>query len=149
MIEVLQRLNEIERLLANVILIGVIVEADYNNALVKAKAGKTETGWVPWITTRAGNDVDWWAPEVGEQVVIMSPNGNPELSVVLPAIFQNQHSAPDNKSTIKKTVFNDGAVIVYDRTQHHFDMNLPESATIKSRVLLAERLSPLASNVKL
>ncbi len=129
MIEVLKRLNEIERMLANVILVGDIIEADYANALVKAKSGKIETGWVPWITTRAGNDADWWAPEVGEQVVILSPNGNPELAVVLPAIYQNQYPAPDNKPTVRRVLFADGADFSYDREVKALKIILSEGAT--------------------
>ena len=118
MSDFMQRLNELERRLANIFLLGTIIEADYDNALIKAKSGELETGWLNWITARASNDADWWAPEVGEQVVIMCPNGDPELGVVLPAIYQNKHPAPSNKPTIRKVTFEDGTTVHYDRQSH-------------------------------
>ncbi len=129
MSDVMRRLNELERRLANVILLGTIVEADYDNALIKAKSGELETGWLNWIGTRASNDVDWWAPEVGEQVVVMCPNGDPELGVVLPAIYQNKHPATDNKPTVRRVRFANGADFSYDREANALKIILPEGAT--------------------
>ncbi|EGG93497.1 hypothetical protein IMCC1989_1153 [gamma proteobacterium IMCC1989] len=127
---VLERLTELERRLSNVFLIGNIIDADYENALVKVEAGKIQTGWLPWITARASNDVDYWAPEISEQVAVMCPNGDPEIGVVLPAIYQNNYPATDSRPTIRKTTFADGAVFSYDREQHHVDVALPDSATL-------------------
>ncbi|UAA38213.1 phage baseplate assembly protein V [Paraneptunicella aestuarii] len=126
---ILQRLAEVERRLANVFVLGTIIETNYDKALVKAKAGNMETGWLPWITSRAGNDVDFWAPEVGEQVLIMSPGGDPEFGVILPALYQNNYPATDNRSTIRRVRFADGADFSYDREAKALKIILPAGAT--------------------
>lgn len=131
MSDFMQRLNELERRLANVITIGNVTECDYDNALVKVD-GTFPTGWLNWITTRAGNDVDWWAPEIGEQVVVFSPNGDPELGVVLPAIYQNKHPAPDNKPTIRKVTFEDGTTVHYDRQSHLLTIDVKGNVSVKT-----------------
>lgn len=126
---ILQRLAEVERKLTNVLLIGTISDADYDKALVKVEAGKLETGWLHWITTRAGNDVDYWAPEIGEQVLVMSPGGDPEIGVVLPALYQNNFPATDILPTVRRVRFADGADFSYDRENSALKIILPAGAT--------------------
>lgn len=127
--QVLQRLADIERRLSNVLLMGVIVDADYERALVKVAAGTLETGWLCWITTRAGNDIDYWAPEIGEQVMVMSPTGDVERGVVMPAIYQNKFPATDQRETLRRIRFSDGADFSYDREANKLNISLPQGAT--------------------
>lgn len=127
---ILQRLAEVERRLSNVFLIGTITDADYDNALVKVEAGKLETGWLHWVTARASNDVDYWAPEIGEQVLVMSPGGDPELGVVLPALYQNDFPSTDTRPTIRRVRFADGADFSYDRQQSALTLNLPSGSAL-------------------
>ncbi len=129
---VLQRLAEVERSLANIFLIGTIIDADYANALLKVAAGQLETGWLAWITPRANQDIAWWAPEVGEQVVVMCPGGDPELGVVLPAIYQNKYPAPANKHTVSKVIFADGTSVQYDRESHLLTLDVKGSVSVKT-----------------
>lgn len=126
---ILQRLAEVERRLSNIVLIGTIMDADYDNALVKVAAGPLETGWLHWITARASHDVDYWAPEIGEQVLLLCPHGDPEMGVVLPALYQNPFPAPDNRPTVRRTRFADGADLSYDREAHVLKISLPDGAT--------------------
>ncbi|WP_201746364.1 phage baseplate assembly protein V [Veronia nyctiphanis] len=58
---ILQRLAELERRLSNLLMTGVIVETDEDLGKVKVAAGLLTTGWVPWLTHRAGPDIDYWA----------------------------------------------------------------------------------------
>ena len=128
-------LTELARRLENLIRNGTIAEADYPAARVRVKYAEDENGndvlttWLPWSTARAGNDSDWWAPEVGEQVTILSPSGDMALGVVLPSIYQTAHPAPANDPNKRRIVMSDGAVIEYDRATHHLKAELPEGAT--------------------
>ena len=66
------RLTECERKIANLLRPAVVAEARYQDSpRVRVKAGDLLSGWLPWLTTRAGADRCWWAPEVGEQVVML------------------------------------------------------------------------------
>ena len=53
--------SEISRRLANLIRVGAVAEADYNEARLKIVIGDRVSGWLPWITRTAGNDIDWFA----------------------------------------------------------------------------------------
>ena len=122
---------ETARRLANMVQLGAIAEADYANARVKVRMGDMVSAWLPWVTARAGGNRTWDAPEVGEQVMILSPSGNPAQGVVLGAIYQQAYAAPETEPGKHHTVYQDGAVIEYDRDAHHLKAVLPAGATVE------------------
>lgn len=125
------RIAELERQISNVLRYGTICEADYPKARVRVKCGDNITGWLPWFTTRASNDVSWWAPEVGEQVMLLSPSGDLAQAAVLPSIFQNAYPACADRPTIERRVYEDGAVIEYDREAHLLHAYVPGDAFLE------------------
>ncbi|MEG9862936.1 MAG: phage baseplate assembly protein V [Flavobacteriales bacterium] len=118
-------LVELARKLSNIIKPGTVQEADYKKARLKVKAGELLTAWLPWLTTRAGNNKTWWAPEVGEQVLLLCPDGNPAQAWILPAGFTQDHAAPETKPECTVMQFKDGASIRYDTKAHKLDIILP------------------------
>lgn len=123
--------TELDRRLANLIRFGSIAQADYATAKVRVNIGGNLTGWLSWLTGRAGGDRDWHAPEVGEQVLVLSPSGELNQGVVLAAVFQTAHPQPVNSADKHHTVYSDGAVVEYDRAAHHLKAILPAGATIE------------------
>ncbi|HMM72857.1 MAG TPA: phage baseplate assembly protein V [Rhodocyclaceae bacterium] len=121
---------ENERILANMIRVGVIAQLDEVNARVTVRAGGLTTDWLPWLTMRAGGDRTWWAPEPGEQVLVLSPYGDPAQAVVLPSIYQDAHPAPGNVRTTSRVEFKDGAFVQYDREGHHYHLDVPAGGSI-------------------
>lgn len=121
---------ETERILANAIRIGVVAQLDEANARVKVNAGGLTTDWLPWLTARAGEDRSWWAPEPGEQVLVLSPYGDPSQAVVLPAIYQDAHPAPASARTKHRVEYKDGAFVEYDREGHHYHLDVPSGGSI-------------------
>lgn len=103
-----------ERLLANLIRVGVVSQLDEANARVKVKVGGLSTDWLPWLAARAGATRTWSAPRAGEQVLVLSPYGDPAQAVVLPAIYQDDYPAPADSKDVERVVFPDGAVVEYD-----------------------------------
>ncbi len=123
--------TELDRRISNLIRLGTIDQADYATAKVRVKAGDILTGWIPWVNQRAGGDVSWHAPEVGEQVLILAPSGELNQGVVLTGLFQAAHAQPVNTPDKQHTVYKDGAVIEYDRALHHLKAVLPAGATVE------------------
>ena len=135
------RLVELARRLANVIRPGVIAEVDYRGELVRVRfaeappplprgegrgAGRAAiTDWLPWMTSRAGGDASWWAPEVGEQVLLLSPSGDLANAVALPALYSTARPAPSNDPDKRLVRYSDGAEIEYDRANHRLRAVLP------------------------
>lgn len=117
-------LVELARRLANVVRLAVVHEADYAAARLRARydvdadGEPVLTGWLPWLTRRAGGDSDWWAPEDGEQVVLLAPSGDLPQAVALPAIHYADRAAPSDDPDRRLTVHGDGARMLYDRAAH-------------------------------
>jgi phage baseplate assembly protein V len=108
-------LAELDRKLAGLISVGTIAQLDEVKALVRVEIGELLTDWLQWVTTRAGADRTWWAPEPGEQVLVLAPSGDLSQGVVLPALYQTAHPAPGAAKTLHRTVYADGTHTEYDR----------------------------------
>lgn len=120
---------ELERTRANTVQIGTVAEADYAKARVRVKLGELVTAWLPWLSLRAGGDRAWSAPEIGEQVAVLCPDGDPAGGIVLGAIYSTAHPAPADHADVHRVTYSDGAVIEYDRAAHRLAAVLPDGAT--------------------
>lgn len=126
-------LNEIKRRFSNLVLPGVVAAVDYEKARAKVNAAGAKTPWLPWLTQRAGQDVTWWAPDIGEQVVVLCIDGEPANGFVLPgALYSNQHPANANNGDVARFIFGDGAVIEYDRKNHSYLIDTPGEVAVRA-----------------
>lgn len=106
---------ELLRRIESVIRIGRVEEADYDRALLRVRSGEILTEWIPWITQRAGPDRFWWAPEVGEQVLVLGVSGDLAQGVVLPALFSTQFPKPADDPDRTRWCWENGSYIDHDR----------------------------------
>lgn len=91
--------------------------------------GELESPDIPWAAPRAGQTRIWSPPAVGEQVVVLCPEGDLALGVVHGGLWSDAHPAPGG-STRHVISFDDGAEIAYDPESHHADIDLPAGATL-------------------
>lgn len=122
--------GEIERLMANMIRIGVIAELDAPNARVKCNVGGMTTDWLPWLTGRAGATRTWSAPRPGEQVVVLSPYGDLTQGIVLLSIYQDDHAAPATSQDKETTVYPDGSTVEYDSASNTLTVTVAASGNV-------------------
>ena len=125
-----QDMTEAERRISNVALMGQVVALDTALARVRVQAGPITTGWLPFATLRAGLDRTWHPPEPGEQVLLVAPGGDLNQGVVVGSIYRSEHPAPADSSDVSRTLFKDGAVMEYDRAQHHWRLAVPAGGKI-------------------
>lgn len=121
-------LAELKRMMSNLIRQGTIYRV--NDDRVKVRSGELITNWLPWFTQRAGKCKTWWQPSIGEQVFILSPNGNLELGCVLPSLYCNDYSAPSASRNGHFVEFSDGATFEYDPDAHKLTINGIKTAVI-------------------
>jgi phage baseplate assembly protein V len=85
--------NEAARRVGNVVRLGTVAEVRLSApARCRVRTGEMVTGWLPWITLRAGGKVGgtaWWPPVVGEQCVLLSPGGDLAQGVALPGVYSD------------------------------------------------------------
>jgi phage baseplate assembly protein V len=116
-------------------MVGVIAALDEAAARVRVNADGMLTDWLPFTASRAGPGVRVWAaPEVGEQVVLVSPYGDPAQAVVLGSVYQDAYGAPASNKFAARTEFADGASIQYDRAGHLYEIDVPAGGVITLRI---------------
>lgn len=113
-----------DRLLANIVQLGVVEQADPSNAVARVRIGGVLTGWLPMLTQRSGPDRCWWPFEAGEQVCVLAPSGNLTNGVILGAVWSGAYPANGDAAGLWRQSFADGAVIEYDRNTHHLRLQL-------------------------
>lgn len=107
-------LAELNRLLMNVIRVGIVIEVDLAMTVARVQTGGLQTDWIRWGADRAGEAVTWWAPSVGEQVVILAPGGALENAVIAFSLYSDYALPPDNGKKTDVTRYPDGAHKSYD-----------------------------------
>lgn len=121
---------ESERRMSNIILLASVHMVDEKKAQVRVKAGALVSGWLNIASLRAGEDRHYWLPEVGEQVVVASPDGDMNQGVVIGSIFSERYPPNDNATTKHSSHYKDGAVFRYDREAHHYSITLPADGKV-------------------
>lgn len=109
-----EQLSEILRLLRNLIRIGTVSAVELDDGLCRVDTGNNTTGWLHWLTARAGKTRSWNAPSVGEQVLVLCLGGELDTGFVLPGIFSDDNPAPSASADALHWSFPDGAVIEYE-----------------------------------
>lgn len=123
-------ITEILRLLNNMIRTGTVLEVNLQDGLCRVQTGELQTTWLNWLTPRAGRSRTWWAPSVGEQVLLLSIGGDLTTAFVLPAIYSDEHPAPSASADALHITFPDGAVIEYEPETSALTVSGIKTATV-------------------
>ena len=120
------------RLIENLIRLGTIAAVDHGSltdqrpARVRVQSGELLTGWLPWLTLRAGSSREWDPPTLGEQVLLLSPSGQTTQGIVLCGLFSQLLPANGDRADLHRRSYPDGAVIEYDSQAHRLSAVLPQ-----------------------
>ena len=82
---------ELFRRVNNLMRIGKVAEVDYANARARVQIGQNTTDFLPWLVPSTAT---WFPLKNGEQVVVLSMNGDLGMGVILPALYQSAKPAP-------------------------------------------------------
>ncbi|MBV8973396.1 MAG: phage baseplate assembly protein V [Sphingomonadaceae bacterium] len=101
------------RTLGDLARLGTVASVDLAAARITVKAGDLVTGPIPWSAGHANSRLRLWSPpEVGEQVLLLAPEGEISGAVALPAVFADP-APPPASDAADALVFADGAVLRY------------------------------------
>jgi len=88
------------------------------------------TDWLPWMTRRAGLDRDWWAPDIGEQVVVLAPSGLMGGAFVLPALYSDAHAEPAASPSLHTLRYGNGDTVTHNRTDGSWHVQCAGPVTV-------------------
>lgn len=129
-----EKISEILRLLRNLIRIGTVSAVNLDDGVCRVDTGNNTTGWLHWLTARAGKTRSWNAPSVGEQVLVLCLGGELDTGFVLPGIYSDASAAPSASADALHWSFPDGAVIEYEPATGALSATGIQTATIKAAV---------------
>lgn len=125
-------LNELERLISNLLRVGVVEEVDTEKMVCRVRAGRNLTDWIRWGADRAGAGRSWWAPVTGEQVLFGAVNGELTTAFVLCSLYSDANSAPSHSAQAMHKTFSDGAVIEYEPETGELTVTGIQKATVNA-----------------
>jgi phage baseplate assembly protein V len=121
---------ELHRLLNNLIRVGTIEEIDHAAGRCRVKSGENLTDWLKWIELRAGDSKTWNPPTKGEQCIVLSPGGELGSGLVITGINSDSKAAPSESPAETKTVYPDGATVLYNHVTSHMDVTGIKTANV-------------------
>ena len=112
---------------------GIVTKIDPKTSAVKVKwlDQDIESYWLPVTRMGAQNNKHYAMPDIGEQVVCLMDHLQ-EDGVILGSIYSKEDIPPIDNPEKTHTTFKDGAVMEYDRENHHALMDLPGTARFKA-----------------
>lgn len=121
---------ELERLIGDLVRVGVVAEVDLATARCAVRLDdEFVTEPLKWFAVRAGKTRRWSPPSVGEQVVLLCPEGDVEGAFVLLGLYSDDFPAPSSDD-VELIHFEDGAAIAYDPAAHALSAVLPAGGTV-------------------
>lgn len=121
--------------IASLIRIGTVLEVDLAEARCVVRFGDpddpdpAQTGPIRWLTPRAGLTRVWSPPSVGEQVLLVCPDGQIGAAVAIAGIVQDAFP-PLGSTTAEMIEFADGAKITYDPEASELVAVLPSGGKV-------------------
>lgn len=109
--------------------VGTVHSVDYTTNTARVEFGTVVTDYLPWLTTRAAGNRTYDSLEVGEQVFVITPPG--QISgIIVGVLNQSAYPAPENSPDIQMTVYKDGSVIQYDRSEHRLTADIKGDVSV-------------------
>lgn len=122
--------------IAALIRMGTVLSVDLAEARCVVRYGdpddgdgsEAQTPPIRWLAMRAGMTRIWSPPSVGEQVLLLAPDGQIGAAVAITGIVQDAFP-PLGNSEAEKIEWADGASITYDPVGHDLQAVLPANGT--------------------
>jgi phage baseplate assembly protein V len=116
------------QLAGDMLRLGTVESIDLAGAHCRVRVGEIVTGDIPWLSPAAGATRIWCPPSVGEQVLLICPDGDEEAGIALAGLYSDAHPAPAD-TAVFHAAFADGAMLGYDPIGNILTVTLPAGGT--------------------
>lgn len=127
----MKNINDVLRQVKNLISVGTVTEVDASKSLAKVDILGRETDFLP-VVQRANSFKREFIPvRVGEQVVVLCPDGDSDFGTILGSIFNQGCKEPSGSGqTIEITEYEDGTKVSYDVSAKELKIEATNKITI-------------------
>lgn len=108
---------------------GKIATVDLKAGLITVAQGDVVTGPIRWAMGGGGGTKVWSRPKVGEQVLLIAPEGDIAGAIALRGVHSLAFP-PVGDPDREVVEFEDGAIVAYHPGNHALSVMLPPGATI-------------------
>ncbi|WP_312488133.1 phage baseplate assembly protein V [Sphingomonas sp.] len=108
---------------------GKIETVDLEAGLVTIRQGDVLTAPIRWIMGGGGNTKVWNRPKIGEQVLLIAPEGDIAGAIALRGVHSTAFP-PIGDPDREVIQFEDGAIVAYHPDTHALALTLPAGGTI-------------------
>ena len=158
--------TDVARNIGSLLRFGKVQSVDYEARLCRVELNNgVVTDALPWITIKGGAGVFWNAPSVEEVVLLLSPSGELNNAVVLPALQNNPSGTwpyyfsdlefewgglGDPRDAIWRWLFSDGALMENDSERNQFRIEQIQSRMrgVEIAQLQSEKLVMIDADVE-
>jgi phage baseplate assembly protein V len=123
-------LTEAHRKIANMVMIGTVIDVDALSGRARVQIGELQTAKLPWLSPRMGNRRDWNPPKGGEQVLVLCHNGDPAQGLIVASLGYDANPNPSSNPQIFKTVYSDGTFVQVDLDTHEMSIGCAGAVTV-------------------
>ncbi len=104
--------------------IEAVEDIDYENHKVRVRLSENfKTGWLIFTPERAGKTSSWNPPDVGENVLIISPYGELLQGIVIKSVYSSPFPAPGSSPDQPVEKIGDKISVIYDRESGTITLN--------------------------
>lgn len=134
MLKWLNRIFKLEERVNNIIRFGIIKEVDISSNLVVLDLGNNlESPKIPYLVNSSGNASIYFTPKIGDQVMVLSQNGDITNAVAMPSIYKGNISGVNDEWRLEfsqgKITYKEGKLEIKADTQVNIES---PKANIKS-----------------
>lgn len=89
-----------------------------------------KTDWLLWYSNSDSERQDWRMPAVGAPAMVLSVGGETGGGLVFSGLMTDDQTPPSNNPNQHVTKYSDGAVVMYDSSEHQATVNLPDGGKV-------------------
>jgi phage baseplate assembly protein V len=107
MVAAMARNLDPEAAAGEVLRLGTIASVDHANATCTVESGDILTGDIPWIAQRAGKVRHWSPPSVGEQCLLLAPEGDLAAGMAIVGLYSDACPPPSTDPNLILVEYDD------------------------------------------
>lgn len=116
-------ISNLESRLRTLAMAGSISHVKPGSSRVRVKLLDRVSAWMPLLMPAGKMLKVWWQPEVGDQVLVISPSGNADCGFAIAGIYGGECGEPGTKDTVVAE-FKDGSRLEYNTAEHRLSVSV-------------------------